>query len=230
MKNNVAVIAAHPDDEVLGCGGTIAKHALAGDDVYVLIVAEGITSRDAKRDRDNRVLDINDLKKAARAASQILGVASVELENFPDNRLDSVDLLDLTKTIEKFIENYHPSIVYTHHSADLNVDHQRVHDAVITACRPTPACVVSTLLFFEVASSTEWRSSTCPSPFLPNWFSDISSTLDLKLKALKCYHSEMRSWPHARSLQALEHLARWRGASVGIEAAEAFVLGRRILK
>ena len=140
--------------------------------------------------------------------------------------MDSIDLLYVIKTIENYIEKIKPDVVVTHHSGDLNIDHQIVHKAVMTACRPQPGCTVKRILSFEVPSSTEWQSTTINNSFIPNWFEDISDTLNLKLKALEAYKSEMREWPHARSIKAIEHLAKWRGATVGFEAAEAFMLIR----
>ena len=229
MKNKVVVIAAHPDDEILGCGGAIAKHIQEGDTVSVLIMGEGITSRDKHRDRNVRESEFSDLSKAAHEANKILGTTSLTLGVFPDNRMDSLDRLDIIKSVEEFIQEQRPKIIYTHHLNDLNVDHRRIHEAVVTACRPAPNEPVSTLLFFEVASSTDWQSPVSVPVFAPNWFVDISKTLDLKLKALDAYHMEMRPWPHSRSIEALEYLGKWRGATVGVEAAEAFVLGRKIV-
>lgn len=228
MRKSVLVVAAHPDDEVLGCGATMAKHARDGDTVSVLIMAEGITSRDISRDPQKRKLELQELSVAAKAANRILGVKNLALHDFPDNRMDSVNLLDLVKLVEEQIQKHKPTVVYTHYGWDVNVDHQLTHDAVLTACRPMPGQPVKTLLFFEVASSTEWRPASSAPPFAPNWFTDISKTLPAKLKALKSYSREMRPWPHARSIKALEHLARWRGATIGVEAAEAFVLGREL--
>jgi N-acetylglucosamine malate deacetylase 1 len=143
--------------------------------------------------------------------------------------MDSLELLDVIKVIEEYVNRIQPDIVYTHHVGDLNIDHQRIHEAVITACRPIPDHPVKTLLFFEVPSSTEWYSFESGKFFAPNWYMDISDVFDLKLKALKVYQAEMRVWPHPRSLMAVEHLARWRGASVGVEAAEAFMVGRNLI-
>ncbi|NEQ36718.1 MAG: PIG-L family deacetylase [Okeania sp. SIO3I5] len=224
----VLVIAAHPDDEVLGCGATIAKHALRGDVVHVLILAEGITSRDLQPDREKRNYELSALAEVPREAAKILGAASVELHNFPDNRLDSCNLLDIVKVVEQAIDKHQPEIIYTHHRGDLNIDHCYVHQAVVTATRPLPNRSVKTLLFFEIASSTEWQTPYSAPIFAPNWFVDVSDTISLKLKALEAYQSEMRPWPHARSIIALEHLAHWRGATIGVEAAEAFMLGRNI--
>ena len=228
MADSVLVVAAHPDDEVLGCGGTIARHADAGDQVQVLIVAEGATSRSQHRDRLQVGDELSALAQAAQTAGSILGAAGVELLDLPDNRLDSLDRLDLIKRLEECIERHQPQLVYVHHAGDVNVDHRRLHEAVVTACRPTPGQPVRRLLSFEVASSTEWQPPGSAPPFQPNCFVDISAQWPRKREALAAYASEMRPWPHARSLEALEHLARWRGAQVGVAAAEAFCLLREL--
>ncbi|NWG87656.1 MAG: PIG-L family deacetylase [Hydrogenophilaceae bacterium] len=223
----VLVVAAHPDDEVLGCGGTIARHSDQGDEVAIVILAEGATSRASQRDRTAMSADLDRLGSAAQRAGAILG-ASVTLHDFPDNRMDSVDLLDVVKRIEAVIETFRPDTVYTHHAGDVNIDHRIVHQAVVTACRPMPGQCVRTLLFFEVASSTEWQPPGTAPAFQPNWFVPIETTLGRKIQALQAYAEEMRAFPHARSVEAVEHLARWRGAGVGAAAAEAFMLGRRL--
>ena len=229
MSKSILFVAAHPDDEVLGCGGTIARHADAGDQVQVLIVAEGATSRQLQRNRNQATGELSALAQAAQRAGAILGSQGVELLDLPDNRLDSLDRLDLIKQIEQRIARHQPQVVYVHHAGDVNVDHRLLHEAVVTACRPTPGQPVRRLLSFEVASSTEWQPSGSAPAFQPNWFVDISSQWPRKREALEAYASEMRPWPHARSLEALEHLARWRGAQVGVEAAEAFCLLRQLL-
>ena len=228
MPQRILIVAAHPDDEVLGCGGSIARHADVGDHVQVLIVAEGATSRQQQRDRGLVKAELSDLARAAQKAGEILGASGVELLDLPDNRLDSLDCLDLIKLIEARLESYQPQIVYTHHSGDVNIDHRRLHEAVITACRPTPGQPVRRLLSYEVASSTEWQSPGSAPAFQPNWFVDIADQWPRKRQALEAYAAEMRPWPHARSIAALEHLARWRGAQVGVEAAEAFCLLRQL--
>jgi len=225
---NILIVAAHPDDEVLGCGGSMAKWSQGGHQVHILIMAEGLTSRDKQRDRKSRKKELLMLGKSAKEASDILNVDSVELLNYPDNRMDSIDLLDIVKSVEEKITKLKPNIVLTHHIGDLNVDHQIVHKAVITACRPQPGQSVKRILSFEVPSATEWQSPSLGSPFVPNWYEDISDTLKLKIKALKAYESEMKDWPHPRSLIGGEHLAKWRGASCGLNLAEAFMLIREI--
>lgn len=229
MTQTVLVVAAHPDDEVLGCGATIARHAALGDRVHVLIVAEGATSRGALRDRRANGPALSRLADCAHRAAAILGARSVTLEDLPDNRLDSIDLLDIVKLVERHVGRLSPSVIYTHHPGDLNVDHRAVHDAVATACRPLPKAAARRLMLFEVPSSTEWQLPGLRVPFQPNCFVDVRKTLALKLKALRVYAEEMRTFPHPRSLHAVEHLARWRGASAGLAAAEAFVVAREIV-
>ena len=229
VNKTILIVAAHPDDEVLGCGGTIARHSDAGDQVHVLIVAEGATSRQQQRNRNQASDELSGLAQAAQQAGVILGASGVELLDLPDNRLDSLDRLDLIKQIELRIERHQPQVVYVHHAGDLNIDHRRLHEAVVTACRPTPGQPVRLLLSFEVASSTEWQPPGSAPAFQPNWFVDISAQWPRKREALEAYASEMRPWPHARSIQAVEHLDRWRGAQVGVEAAEAFCLLRQLV-
>jgi len=228
MREKVLVVAAHPDDEILGCGGTIARHAQQGDEVHVVIMAEGATSRGEQPASDGHEEALSKLASAAREANALLGAASVTLHALPDNRMDSLDNLDVIKRVESEVQRVAPSIVYTHHAGDLNIDHRIVHEAVLVACRPQPGNTVNTILAFEVASSTEWQPGTLQSSFMPNWFVDIGDMLEKKLAALAIYEMEMRPWPHARSIRAVEHLSRWRGATVGKEAAEAFQLARRL--
>ncbi len=223
----VLVVAAHPDDEVLGCGGTIARHARQGDRVHVALLADGVGARHASGAREAHDALIR-RREAAQRACAILGAASVQCGDFPDNRMDSVDLLDIVQHVEALIARHRPSVVLTHHAGDVNVDHQRLHQAVMTACRPVPGHPVRTVLSFEVASSTEWQFAGSAPPFVPNWFVDISDETDRLRDALAAYADEMRAWPHARSVDAVLHRARWRGATIGVNAAEAFVLGRQI--
>ena len=222
------IIAAHPDDEVLGCGGSIAKWSRSGAEVHILIMAEGATSRDKSRNRLKRKNEILSLAQSADKACEILGAKSIKLLNFPDNRMDSVDLLDVIKDIESHIRKIKPEVIVTHHSGDLNIDHQVIHKAVITASRPQPGHFVKRILSFEVPSSTEWNTHSSSVPFVPNYFEDITDTLKLKIQALEAYESEMREWPHSRSIKATKHLAKWRGASVGFKSAEAFILLRQL--
>jgi LmbE family N-acetylglucosaminyl deacetylase len=199
-----------------------------GDDVHMVIMAEGLTSR-STFDGTNRREELSALAQAAHAANAVLGVSELTLLQLPDNRMDSVDRLDVIKAVESKMADFAPDRIYTHHAGDVNIDHRIIHEAVNTACRPLPGHSVRGLLYFEVASSTEWQIPGSAPAFLPNWFVDITETLPSKIEALHLYESEMRDWPHPRSFSAVEHLARWRGATVGTQAAESFMLGRLIL-
>ena len=227
MSQSILIIAAHPDDEVLGCGGTIAKLIDQGFKAHVAFMADGVSSRNI--DQIVHEEDLHIRRSAAQKACEILGVTSVSFGNFPDNRMDGVALLDIIRLIEKLIAEHRPDTVFTHHAGDVNVDHSRIHKAVVTACRPQPGHSVKTLLCFEIPSSTEWQLSGSAPAFSPNWFFDISDTLVRKLAALKAYDAEMRTWPHPRSLKGVEYLAHWRGATIGVDAAEAFILGRHLV-
>lgn len=224
----IMIVAAHPDDEVLGCGGTIARFASEGAMIHVIFLADGVSAR-TKHDGMDEQIALIARQKAANAASQVLGVQSVIFGNFADNRMDAVHLLEIIQFVEKQVSHYKPEMILTHHAGDLNVDHRLVHQAVVTASRPQPGQCVKTLLFFEVPSSTEWQTPASSLVFAPNWFIDISHYLAIRSKALAVYATEMRDWPHSRSHHAMDCLARWRGATVGVEAAEAFMLGRTLL-
>jgi len=218
----ILVIAAHPDDEVLGCGGTIARLTSEGSNVYTLILGEGVTSRDRKRDLAKRENEIAELKKQAENANRILGVKKVYTFDFPDNRFDSVPLLDIIKTIEKIKEDIKPDIVFTHHHGDLNIDHQITFKAVMTAFRPTKDQSVREIYSFEIPSSTEWNAPSSLTYFMPDYFVDVNKSLEIKINALKEYKMELRDFPHPRSLRAVELNAKQWGVKMGFEAAEAF--------
>jgi len=211
----VLVIAAHPDDEVLGCGGTIARHAAMGDEVHTMFIADGETSRTIAV-KPNRNI-------AAYQASKILGTQPPVFLDWRDQMLDTLPLIEVTRAIEMMVEKVEPTVVYTHHAGDLNLDHRIVHQAAMTALRPLPGAPCKEIYTFEVLSSTEWGSG-----FRPNHFVCISAFRTLKLEALNCYHDEMREPPHPRSYSGVENLARLRGNSVGLNVAEAFMTIRTI--
>ena len=222
--SSILVVAAHPDDEVLGCGGYIAKRASEGHKVTVLFVSDGVSSRSG-------VVKPNEVKSrraAALEAGAILGVDSHVFGDFPDNQLDTIPLLTIVKFIEDAILLSNPEIVLTHHRGDLNIDHSTASKATLTACRPKPESKIKTLLFFETPSSTEWNFGTNESFFIPNWYENISECMTQKLEALEAYKLELRDWPHPRSTRAIKGLAELRGATCGLDAAEAFVLGMQI--
>ncbi|MDL2226366.1 PIG-L family deacetylase [Deltaproteobacteria bacterium OttesenSCG-928-M10] len=223
--DRILVVAAHPDDEILGCGGTLARLHASGARLHILLLGEGPTSRTGSIEND-------DLRLAARnsalEAAEIIGCKDVRLAGLPDNRFDTVPLLDLIRIVESAAEEIQPDLVFTHHSGDLNIDHRLTHQATLTAFRPLPGRKPATLLSFEVLSSTEYSVSDPASAFHPSVYVDISGYLQLKQKALIAYTTEMRPWPHPRSPEGVEHLARLRGCQCGVEAAEAFVLIRSV--
>jgi LmbE family N-acetylglucosaminyl deacetylase len=225
IMKTILVVAAHPDDEVLGCGGTIAKHVKDGDDVSLIIMADGVSSRDEsnaskaiRKERENM----------ANESGKLLGLRGISFLGFPDNLMDSLSLLEIIKPLELLISKIKPDVIYTHHGGDLNIDHQITHRAVMTACRPQPSCSVKEVYSFEVNSSTDWSSRSIGTPFVPQKFVDISNEQETKMAALNVYHSEMRPYPHSRSFEAVIALDKYRGASIGCEYAEAYVVERLI--
>lgn len=221
MNKVILVVAAHADDEAIGCGGTIARHVAEGDDVHLLFMTDGVGSREVVADEATERLS------AAEQAAKILGVTSVTHLNFPDNSMDALPLLDIVKEVEVRITEISPEIIYTHHIGDLNVDHQIAHKVVMTACRPQPDFCVKAIYAFEVLSSTEWQTPGL-NAFMPNVFVDITDYLPIKMQLVSVYEEEMRQVPHSRSPQHIELLAQHRGYSVGLHAAEAFMLVREI--
>lgn len=229
MNKKVLVVAAHPDDEILGCGATILKHILDGDFVHILIMAEGITSRQEIRNVENNKDNLLLLHNHSYVVAKKLGAEKFTMLNFPDNRMDSIDLLDIIKPVEKIIENDNIEIIYTHFINDINIDHQITHKAVVTAARALPCRNIKQILFFETPSSTDYQIYSDVHSFTPNWFVDVEDFIDRKIEILKEYDSEMRKYPHSRSYDGIKILAQYRGLAIGRKYAEAFVLGRNIL-
>ena len=220
MNKTILVIAAHSDDEALGCSGVIARHVAEGDKVHLLFMTDGVASRSGSGDGDNRLT-------SAHGASKILRVTSFTNLNFPDNQMDSIPLLDIVKEIENTIVQTQPEVIYTHHIGDLNIDHQITHKAVVTACRPQPGFCVEEVYAFEVLSSTEWNTPGVQA-FSPNVFIDITDYIDIKKQVLEIYSEEMRQPPHSRSIDNALRLNALRGNSIGVDYAEAFELIRMI--
>jgi LmbE family N-acetylglucosaminyl deacetylase len=225
MTKKILIIAAHPDDEVLGCGGTAARLVKQGNEVYTLVLGEGITSRDASRQREKREQEIIQLKKQVHEANGVIGIKEVFTYDFPDNRFDSVPLLDIVKVIEAIKNKIKPGIVFTHYEQDLNIDHRITYQAVLTAVRPTANETVKEIYSFEVLSSTEWNF---PLKFSPDVFYDITETIDIKLAAMEKYQSELKEYPHPRSLKGIRMNAEQWGMKTGLKYAEAFKLVRLI--
>ncbi len=224
------IVAAHPDDELLGLGATMHKliHHY-GVRTHVIILGEGITSRADTRDTDQWKEELNEHKKNIRQAQEKIGYHSVAVYDFPDNRFDTVALLDLIKVIEKEKTAFEPDIIFTHHGGDLNIDHQRTFEAVITAARPMEDEKVKTIITFGTPSGTEWQSPGDPRAFSPNIFVEVSEeNLQAKIDGMEEYRFEKRPYPHPRSPEALRIYAQQTGITVGCKYAEAFCLIRSI--
>jgi len=217
----VLVVSAHPDDEILGIGGTAAKHAARGDEVKLAVISEGVSRRyDPARHAE--------VKLQSRRAAAILGIEDVVHCDLPDQRLDTVPLSDVAGEVERLIEGFAPEIVYTHFAGDINRDHQVLAEAVLVAVRPYAAPSVREVLMFETPSSTEWGSAQMLPVFHPNAFVDIGDTLERKVEAFLCYTAEVRDYPHPRSGQALRERARYWGSIANRPAVEPFVVVRSL--
>lgn len=228
----ILVVVAHPDDELLGLGGTINLLAKEyGCNIRVIILGEGITSRDEIHDRKKWEVELFTHKQDIYKAKSILGYDSLGLYDFPDNRFDQVALLDIIKVIEKEKNQFKPEIIFTHHGGDVNIDHQKCFEAVITAARPMAGETVSTIITFETMSGTEWRASSDPRNFIPNLFVELSEqNIEAKIAGMESYTFEKRDYPHPRSSQALRIRAQMWGVSNGVKLAEAFQIIRSIQK
>jgi LmbE family N-acetylglucosaminyl deacetylase len=231
LKNKrILVVVAHPDDELLGQGATI--HKLSNEFNCIcraVILGEGLTSRSEKRDREKWEQELKEHRACIHEATEIIGYESVGIYDFPDNRFDSVDLLDIIKVIESEKEEFQPEIIFTHHGGDLNIDHQRTFEAVMTATRPMKDEIVKTIITFETPSSTEWQASSDPRRFTPNLFVEVSEEdIQAKCDGMEAYKFEKREWPHPRSTKALKVLAQKNGMVAGHGLAEAFLIIRML--
>lgn len=221
MSKKILIVAAHPDDEVLGCFGSVAQLIKEGYEAYSLILSKGKTSRENSNKQD----EIAILKQEIKKANDAIGIKKVYTCSFPDNRFDSINLLDIVKAVSKVKEDINPEIIFTHYENDLNIDHQITYQAVITATRPMKDEKVKTIYSFEILSSTEWKY---PLSFSPDTFFDISKTIELKKEAMKEYKSELCSYPHPRSIKGIEINASYHGMRVGKDFAEAFKTVRNL--
>lgn len=221
MKNKILIIVAHPDDEVLGMGGTLAMLVKAGEDLHIAFLSKGEGSRGK---------EIANEQLRARQAGKVANSLKAKLHwlaNFPDNEFDTISLLQVTKAVEEIINKIHPDIVYTHHYGDLNIDHRIAFQAVITACRPGKTSVRK-IYSCEVLSSTEWQAKTAANAFLPNTYIDIEKYIDSKIKLMELYKREIEAFPFPRSAEGIRALAKFRGMESGLKYAEAFRLIRSI--
>lgn len=223
----ILIVAAHPDDEVLGMGGTIAKYAMNGDSVAVLIVTDGSSSQ--YRNSDDLEQIIKNKKKETQEVARILGISRVYYGNLPDMKLDATAHIYVNNAIEKVIDSFAPDTVYTHFPGDINKDHECVYKSTLVACRPIPGQTVKELYSYSVPSSTEWNVQNTHNVFTPNVFVDISGECEKKkYSAMLSYSTELRDYPHLRSVEALKILDRAVGVQVGMECAESFILHRCI--
>ena len=220
MRNKVLIVAAHSDDEVLGCGGTIAKLTKQGNEVAIIFMTNGVSSRNEK----DELTKIQERKLHSEHAAEILGISQITQFDYPDNCMDTVPLLHVTQSIEEELLKFQPDIVITHFANDLNIDHSTVARATLTATRPLAGSSVKKVLGFEVSSSTEWAFDA--PHFKPNYFVNISESFNLKIDAMRAYDSELRARPHPRSLEGIEALASLRGSASGYRYAEAFKIYR----
>jgi LmbE family N-acetylglucosaminyl deacetylase len=220
-NDKILIIAAHPDDEVLGCGGTICKFKSnhTNDNVNCLILSEGLTSRG----KFTKV-EINEVKQDAFDAAKTIGIDNSYFEDLPNNRLDSMDLLDIIQIIEGYIARIQPTVIFTHHHGDINIAHRITYDAVLTACRPLENCPVKKVYSFEIPSSSEWNFPYHKTSFAPNVFVEIGDFINKKIEAMHCYKSERRVYPHPRSPEALFAIAQRWGSVSNLKNAEAFEL------
>ena len=226
----IMIVAAHPDDELLGTGATMHRLIHEQDvQIHVVILGEGITSRSEQRDKKIWEKELVAHQKNIFEAQKNIGYSSVSIYQLPDNRFDTVALLDIVKIIEAEKIKFKPDIIFTHHGGDLNIDHQRTFEAVMTGCRPMKGESTSSIITFETPSSTEWQASTEPRRFTPNFFMKVSTeNVQAKINGMECYQYEKRSYPHPRSSQALTLRAQNWGVSAGCDFAEAFCIVRYI--
>tara|TARA_R110001632_G_scaffold63953_1_gene152387 strand:+ start:4295 stop:5005 length:711 start_codon:yes stop_codon:yes gene_type:complete len=232
LKNKrILVVVAHPDDELLGLGATMHKLIHEHNcQIRTIILGEGITSRSDNRDVKKWKKELSIHRQNIEQARKAIGFESVGVYDFPDNRFDTVGLIDIVKVVEKEKLDFDPEVIFTHHGGDVNIDHQRTFEAVITATRPMSHEKVKTIITFETPSGTEWRASSDPKNFIPNFFIEVSNAnLNAKIKGMEAYEFEKRKYPHPRSPEALRILAQQRGIIVGKNLAEAFTIIRTII-
>lgn len=224
---DVLCVATHPDDEIIGVGGALARHAEQGDDVAVTILSEAGPARhdEMTPEVEERVLERQD---CTRRACRRLGVETVDFYDFPDNAFDDVPLLDLVKAVENEIQKHDPDVVYTHHYGDLNISHELTCRAVVTAARPLPDSGIRRILAYETLSNSEWSVPNVKNQFQPSVFVDISEHLDAKLDALAEHEVELRDHPHPRTIENVRRNAKLWGAKAGVPAAEPFELLREV--
>ena len=215
----ILIIAPHPDDEVLGCGGTVAKHSKRGDEVYLCIVTKAYTPDWSEEFLKNRPKEIE-------KSNKILGIKKTYFLDYLTVKLDTIPQKELNEAISKVVNEVNPDILYIPHKGDLNKDHRLVFESSLVATRPANH-KIKRISSYETLSETEWGQPI--EPFIPNVYVNISETFEIKIEAMKAYESELKQYPHPRSLEIVEALAKKRGSEVGVKFAEAFMLVREIV-
>lgn len=226
---SVLVFAPHPDDEVIGCGGAIARYVAEGDDVHVCIVTRG---KPPVYNHSRKVLEKHphDLFAEIEESHSILGIKRTHYFQFPAAMLETVPRHELNGKIDDLVNRLRPNVVYMPHFGDLNKDHALTAEAAMVAVRPTKGFVVKAVYGYETLSGSEWSIPHAANKFIPNVYIDIGMYLNKKIEAMKCYRSQLCNFPNPRSLEAIKALAKYRGSTMGAEAAEAFMLIREYRK
>lgn len=218
---DVLVIAPHPDDEILGCGGTIAKHVTNGDDVYVAIVTKGTSPMFSPE-------IIEKGRDECKKADSFLGVKETRFLDFPAAKMEEIPRYKLNDAFITVIQEIRPNIVYLPHRGDMQLDHKMTVDAAMVALRPKYDHIVKKIYAYETVSETGWDIPNLTNEFIPTMYNDISEYIEKKIKALSFFESQVADYPNARSLKAVEALAIFRGTTVNVAAAEAFMVIREI--
>lgn len=219
----IMIIAAHPDDELLGCGGTVAKLIEEGYSAKTVILGRGMLARGKEHEKH-----LEKHMENSKNANKEIGIDEIEIYDFPDNSFDTIPLLEIIKVVEKEITHYQPDIIFTHHGNDLNIDHRKTFEAVMTACRPQPGVINPKIYTFFIPSSTDWIDGDSLNSFVPNTYIDIEKQIDKKIKALSYYDTEMKEYPHSRSLESLKIFSKYWGNRVGMNYVEPLKLIREI--
>jgi LmbE family N-acetylglucosaminyl deacetylase len=223
MSDNILILAPHPDDEILGCGGTIKKLANECNKVYVLVVTRG----SSKFYSDDK---IENVRNEALQAHKLLGVTQTFFLDFPAPELDTVPLADISREISKILTEYKINVLYLPHRGDIHNDHRVVFNAGLVAARPVGEYSVKEIYAYETLSETEWAAPFGDDAFIPTCFVNVEKSLNTKMEAMKCFKSQLKAFPNPRSLETIEALAKFRGATVGFKAAEAFMVIRQIIQ
>jgi N-acetylglucosamine malate deacetylase 1 len=215
MNHNILVIAPHPDDEILGCGGTIKRFSSKGDKIYILIATRGKPEMYS----EERIIKV---REEAIQAHKILGVTETRFLNFPAPDLDLISLAEISEAISSVITEFEIDTLFLPHRGDIHNDHKAVFDAGLVASRPVNNYMVTRVYSYETLSETEWAAPFCSETFIPTYFINISDFFSYKLEAMQCYKSQLREFPNPRSVKSIEALANLRGGTIGVYYAEAF--------